>query len=71
MQLNLEKLLGKSVHLKLLSAQGILVKNLVFDEVQTPLVDIPLDNVPSGLYFLWLESPGRRAVSRTVVVERN
>jgi hypothetical protein len=67
--LKLENLSGKQVHIRLLNAQGILMKNLILDELETPLLDIPLDNLPSGYYFLWVESPGRRTVGKAIVIE--
>jgi hypothetical protein len=68
--LNLEELLGKSVNIKMLDAQGILMKNIVLDEVSAPVLEIQLDQAPSGLYFFWLETPGRRAVSKALIVEK-
>jgi hypothetical protein len=68
--LNLEDFVGKAAHIKLLNAQGIPMKSLTLEEVDAPVLDIRLDGVPSGTYFLWVEIPGRRAVSRTIVVEK-
>ncbi len=68
--LNAEKLLGKSLRVSLHNAQGVLVKNIMLDKLEVPMVELPLNGLPSGIYMVYLTTPGSRPQGKILVVER-
>ncbi|MEP6795961.1 MAG: T9SS type A sorting domain-containing protein [Saprospiraceae bacterium] len=55
------------VNVKILSTTGLVVKNIVDLQVTSQPLNIPLNDVPSGLYYLIVESKDRSYMGRVVV----
>ncbi|MEM6317987.1 MAG: PKD domain-containing protein [Bacteroidota bacterium] len=70
LNINLGKVEGKQVTVRIMNNYGQIVKSLELDEVKTPIVQLPINDIVNGLYQVLIKINGRRITSRKLIVNR-
>ncbi|MFZ1676072.1 MAG: T9SS type A sorting domain-containing protein [Saprospiraceae bacterium] len=61
-----EEIVGK-INVKILSTSGLVIKNIVDQKVTTQPLNIAMDHMSSGLYYLIIEAKGRSYLGKIVM----
>lgn len=70
LNVNLTQYTGRAVHLNVYSIEGLLLRSVKMDEVQTTLATIDLSDHPNGMYLIQAKSEGLPDVTKQVVLAR-
>jgi hypothetical protein len=62
--------IGKQVTIAVFNQNGQKIKELRFDQLDIPWVEIDLGDVPSGQFFIQLNAAGMRSVSKKMMVSK-
>jgi hypothetical protein len=69
-QVFVEDYLGKPLNVVFYNHLGLIVKSIKFDKIEQKIIEIPLDKVANGQYFVQFSSPEKRVISKKLVVGR-
>ncbi len=70
LNVNLTQYTGRAVHLNVYSIEGLLLRSVKMDEVQTTLATIDLSDHPNGMYLIQVKSEGLPDVTQRVMLTR-
>jgi len=67
---NLAPFAGKAATIQISNNYGQVVKSLEINRIEKDIIRLPLDNIASGFYQVFIKVEGRRLMSQKLVVEK-